>query len=68
MTPRRKSSALWGVVGALVFLVSVQSYRLLIGQLGVGVVPVAGVTALVALTTAGLSYVLEPRILENGRS
>jgi hypothetical protein len=55
-------------VGALAFLVLVQGYRLLIGPLGVGAAVVAGIALLVAATTAGLSYVLEPRMRENGRS
>jgi hypothetical protein len=68
MNPRRKSSALWGVVGALSFLVLVQGYRLLLGPLGVGTAVVAGVAVAVAGVTTGVSYVLEPRMRGNGRS
>ncbi|WP_338741401.1 hypothetical protein [Haloplanus salilacus] len=68
MNARQKSSALWGVVGALSFLVLVQGYRLLLGPLGVGTAVVAVVTLAVAGATTGLSYVLEPRMRENGRS
>ncbi|WP_299335809.1 hypothetical protein [Haloplanus sp.] len=68
MNARQKSSGLWGVVGALSFLVLVQGYRLLLGPLGVGTAVVAGVTLLVAGVTTGFSYVLEPRMRGNGRS
>jgi len=68
MNPRRTSSALWGVVGSLSFLVLVQAYRLLLGPLGVGPAVVAGVALAVAGATMGLTYALEPRVWGNGRS
>ena len=37
MSPRRKSSLLWGLVGALLFLVLALGYRLAGGTLPVGV-------------------------------
>jgi hypothetical protein len=66
MTPRQKSSLLWGLVGALAFLVLVQAYRLFGGQLTVGPAAIAAVALLVGATAAGLTGVLEPRL--NGRS
>ena len=50
MTPRTKSSVLWGVVGALSFLVLTQGYRLFgIGRITfpvmVGVALVVGIVA-----------------------
>jgi len=68
MTPRRKSSLLWGVVGALAFLVLVQGYRLAVGPFDVSVVAIGGVTLLVGATAAGLTHALAPRIHGNGRS
>ena len=68
MTPRWKSSFLWGVVGALAFLVLVQGYRLVVGSFGVSVAAIGGVTLLVGVTAAGLTHALAPRIHGNGRS
>ncbi|GAB6862771.1 hypothetical protein ACFR97_10160 [Haloplanus litoreus] len=68
MTPQRKSSLLWGVVGALAFLVLVQGYRLLLGPLGPGLFALGGVAVLVGATSAGLTYALEPRVRGNKRS
>lgn len=61
MTPRAKAALLWGVTGALVFLVGHQAYLLLDGRfLGVG--PVAAVTVLVFGATTAAAYYLEGRI------
>jgi hypothetical protein len=68
MTPRRKSSLLWGLVGALAFLVLVQGYRLLVGPLRIGPAPIAGVALLVGALAASITHLLEPRMHENGRS
>ena len=68
MTTQRTSSLLWGVVGALVFLVLVQGYRLAVGPLDVSVVAIGGVTLLVGATATGLTHALAPRIYGNGRS
>ncbi|WP_324664810.1 hypothetical protein [Haloarcula sediminis] len=53
MHPRTRSSLLWGVVGALTFLVLLQGYELLAGQrvtvaakAGVGLAVLVGATAL----------------------
>jgi len=68
MNPRRKSSLLWGVVGALAFLALVQGYRLLVEPLTVSAAVFGAVALLVGATAAGVTYVLEPRIHGNGRS
>ena len=54
-TGRRRSAVLWGVVGALFFLVLHQGYLLLDGTF-LGVAPVAGVAAAVFAVTALVSY------------
>jgi len=68
VTPQQKSSLLWGVVGALTFLVLVQGYRLVVGPLNVDVLAIGGVALLVGAAAAGVTHVLAPRIQENGRS
>lgn len=55
---RVRASLLWGLVGALAFLVLVQGYELLGGQ-AVTVGAKAGVAAAVGTAAAGLSYLLE---------
>jgi hypothetical protein len=66
--PQTRSSLLWGVVGALAFLVLVQGYRLVVGPLDVGVPAVGGLTLCVGAVATGLTHVLEPRMRRNGRS
>jgi hypothetical protein len=66
LTPRRKSSLLWGLVGALAFLVLVQGYRLVVGALRIDPLPIGGVALVVGGIAAGVTYLLEPRL--NGRS
>jgi hypothetical protein len=68
VTTQRTSSLLWGVVGALAFLVLVQGYRLFLGPLGPGPLALGGAAALVGAASAGLTHVLEPRIRANKRS
>jgi hypothetical protein len=68
VTPRAKSSLLWGVVGVFAFLVVVQGYDLFVpafrASLGVRVT-----MALVAgAATAGLAYALEHRLARKGRT
>jgi hypothetical protein len=67
VTPRTKSSLLWGLVGALVFLVLVQGYDLLVG-LDVGFVARFGVAAVVGTVAAGLTHRLSPRFGAKGRT
>jgi hypothetical protein len=68
VTTQRKSSLLWGLVGALAFLVLVQGYRLVVGPFGPGLLALGGVAVLVGAASAGLTYVLEPRVRGNKRS
>ena len=68
MTPRAKSSLLWGVVGVFAFLAVVQGYDLFVptfrAPLGLRVV-----MALVAgAVTAALTYALERRLMRKGRT
>jgi hypothetical protein len=65
--PRTKSSLLWGLVGALAFLVLVQGYDLTVG-LDVGFLARFGVAAVVGAVAAGLSYRLLPRLRAKGRT
>jgi len=62
MDPRVRSSLLWGLVGALSFLVLVQGYEL-VADAGVGPAAKAGVALLVGAAAAGLAYAGE-RYLE----
>ena len=56
-----KSAVLWGLVGALAFLVLHQGYVLL-GNTGVGLLPAIGVAVVVGVVAAGASYVGERRL------
>ncbi|WP_459193549.1 hypothetical protein [Halosimplex sp. J119] len=53
LSPRARSSLLWGVVGGLSFLVLVQGYEL-VGDLGVGI----GIKIIVALVVAAVATLL----------
>ncbi|MFB6103230.1 MAG: hypothetical protein ABEJ73_11795 [Haloplanus sp.] len=68
MNAQHRSSLLWGVVGALAFLVLVQGYRLLVVPLDVGSLAVGAVALLVGALSAGFTHVIEPWIRGNGRS
>ena len=62
MNPRTKASLLWGVTGALVFLVGLQAFRLVTGEgatLGVTV----GVALAVGVVAGVASYVVEGRVV-----
>jgi purine-cytosine permease-like protein len=61
MEPRLKSSLLWGLTGALSFLVLVQGYRLVTGE-GATLLVALGVAVLVAVVASVSSYVLEGRV------
>jgi hypothetical protein len=61
-----KSAVLWGLVGALAFLVLHQGYVLL-GNTGVGLLPAIGVAVVVGVVATVVSYVAEPRIREDAR-
>ena len=60
INPRRLSALLWGLVGALSFLVAHGAY-LLLGGAFLGVGPVAAVTLVVFVATAVSSYHAERR-------
>jgi hypothetical protein len=64
MGARLRRSLLWGVVGALSFLVLVQGYDLLAADLGVGVVPKLSVSMAVGAVSTGATYVAEGYVLE----
>jgi hypothetical protein len=66
MRPRTKASLLWGLVGALAFLVLVQGYDLVVG-LDVGFAARLGVALVVGAVAAGLTHRLRPRFGAKGR-
>jgi uncharacterized membrane protein len=59
--PRTKASLLWGVIGALTFLVGIQAFRLLTGE-GATLLVAVGVALLVGVTAAATTYLLEGRV------
>jgi len=65
---RTKSALLWGVVGALAFLVAVQGYQLAVGGVALSLLVVGAVAIGVAAVAATVAYVAEPRLLTKGRS
>jgi len=56
-----RESVLWGVVGALAFLVLIQGYELL-GDAGVTLLVKAGVALLVAVVAGLTAHVVGPRL------
>lgn len=67
MDPRLKSSLLWGVIGALSFLVLVQGYELFTDDRLAFAMKFA-VAGVVALAAAGSTYLVDPRLFgRNGR-
>ena len=58
---RRRAALLWGLVGALSFLVLVQGYELL-AEPGVGVPAKVGVALAVGLAATAATYVLQGRL------
>ncbi|MFB6090481.1 MAG: hypothetical protein ABEJ97_05425 [Halobellus sp.] len=65
---RTRSALLWGLVGALAFLVLVQGYRLVVGSLGIDFLGGLAVALLVGVAVAAISYVAEPRLATKGRT
>jgi hypothetical protein len=59
MDPAVRSSLLWGLIGALAFLVLVQGYQLLTEEF-VGVAVGAGLALLVGIVTAGAAHFARP--------
>ncbi|WP_277542539.1 hypothetical protein [Haloarcula laminariae] len=64
MRSRAKNSLLWGVVGALAFLVLLQGYELVAGQ-RVTVAAKAGVAVAVLVGATALSYAARGRLPGN---
>jgi hypothetical protein len=62
---RARSALLWGLVGALAFLVLAQGYRLL-ASLGLDTLALVGVAVVVGGVTALLAYVAELRLARLG--
>ncbi|MFC7047097.1 hypothetical protein ACFQH6_18380 [Halobacteriaceae archaeon GCM10025711] len=58
MRPRVKSSLLWGLVGALSFLVLAQGYRLVTDR-GVGLPALLVVAVVVAVAATAASYLAD---------
>ena len=56
-----KSAVLWGLVGALSFLVLHQGY-VLVGNDGIGVLPAVGIAVVVGAITTGVTYVGERQL------
>ncbi|WP_010612101.1 hypothetical protein [Halococcus hamelinensis] len=67
MRPRTRSGLLWGVIGALAFLVLVQATELA-GGLGIGLTPKLGLAVVVGLVTAVTSYVFETWLVRSERA
>jgi hypothetical protein len=65
---RARSALLWGVVGALTFLTAVQGYQLVVTRLRASAFVLLGAALVVGGVTAGLSYLLEARLVRNGRT
>jgi hypothetical protein len=62
VNPRTKASLLWGVTGALVFLVGLQAFRLVTGET-VTLGATVGVALLVGVVATVASYAVEGRAL-----
>jgi hypothetical protein len=65
---RARSALLWGLVGVVGFLALVQAYQLAGERLRIPLPALLGVVLLVGGVTTGVAYVVEPRLLRNGRS
>ncbi len=61
MHTRTKSAVLWGLVGALSFLVLLQGYEVIVDA-STPLVITAAVTVVIGVLAAGLSYVVEGRL------
>ena len=63
-----RSAALWGLVGVLSFLVLLQSVRLFVGPVGIGLVPTVAIAFAIGGFVTVLSFVLEPRLASKERN
>nr|WP_221625687.1 hypothetical protein [Halobellus ruber] len=59
---------MWGLIGALTFLVLLQGVRLFVGSVDLGIVPTVGIGFAIGGFVTVLSFVLEPRLAAKGRS
>ncbi|AUX10501.1 hypothetical protein AArcSl_2890 [Halalkaliarchaeum desulfuricum] len=64
---RRKSALLWGVIGALAFLVVAQGYLLLGGDLSFGYAGLFPLAGAIGAALGVTSYLFEHRLLQWGR-
>jgi len=65
---RTKSSLLWGVVGALTFVVLAQGYLIGIGSLPTSYVGMVGLGAIIGGVVGTVSYLTEPWLATKGRT
>ncbi len=65
---RLKSAILWGSIGVLIFLVSVQAYVLVGGEIPTGYARVLGVAAVIGGIVALVAYTTEYRLIPKGRT
>ena len=68
MTPRAKSSLLWGVVGVFAFLALVQGYDLFVPAFRASLGARAAMALVAGAVTAALTYALEHRLARKGRT
>ena len=68
MNPRRKSALLWGVVGALVFLVLAQGAVVLQVSLPVGFFGLVSVALVLGVVVGGMAYATEHRLTGKGQA
>ena len=61
MDDRTKASLLWGLTGALLFLVLAQATRLM-SELAIGLSELGPVAVVVFAATTGLGYLIEGRL------
>ncbi|MFC7156104.1 hypothetical protein ACFQPA_11660 [Halomarina halobia] len=62
MRPRLRSSLLWGLVGAMAFVVLVQGYDLAVARLPVGLPARLALAAVVGAVVASAAYATEHRL------
>lgn len=68
MSPRRKSALLWGVVGALAFLVLAQGAVLFELSLPIGFPGLLSVGLVLGVVVAGAVYATEHRLMGKGQA
>ncbi|MFW6320433.1 MAG: hypothetical protein ACOC0Z_01175 [Halohasta sp.] len=68
MNRRAKSSLLWGVAGALLFVVLAQGYLLAVDSLPTGYPGMLGIGVAVGGIVGTVSYLAEPWLASKGRT